>query len=101
MYNKENLARIKKMNELAPELMKAFWAFDRAAVADGAIPVKYKELIAVAVAVTTQCPYCVDVHVANARKAGATDAELTEAAMVAAALRAGGAVTHATHALGN
>jgi len=100
MYNKENLARIKKMNELAPEVMKAFWAFDRAAVAAGAIPAKYKELIAVAVAVTTQCPYCVDVHVANARKAGATDAELTEAAMVAAALRAGGAVTHATHALG-
>ena len=89
------------MNELAPEVMKAFWAFDRAAVAAGAIPAKYKELIAVAVAVTTQCPYCVDIHVANARKAGATDAELTEAAMVAAALRAGGAVTHATHALGS
>jgi len=101
MYNKENLARIKKMNELAPEVMKAFWAFDKAAVADGAIPVKYKELIAIGIAVTTQCPYCVEIHTANARKAGATDAELTEACMVAAALRAGGAVTHATHALGN
>ena len=101
MYNKENLARIKKMNELAPEVMKAFWAFDKAAVAEGAIPVKYKELIAIGIAVTTQCPYCVEIHTANARKAGATDAELTEACMVAAALRAGGAVTHATHALGN
>src|SRR6266702_1462049 len=99
MYNKENLAKIKKMNDLAPEVMKAFWAFDKAAVAEGAIPVKYKELIAVAVAVTTQCPYCIDIHSGNARKAGATDAELVEAAMVAAALRAGGAVTHATHAL--
>ena len=99
MYNKENLTKIKKMNELAPELMKAFWAFDKAAVADGAIPVKYKELIAVAVALTTQCPYCIDIHSNNARKAGATEAELTEAAMVAAALRAGAAVTHATHAL--
>jgi AhpD family alkylhydroperoxidase len=99
MHQKENLARLKQMNELAPEVMKAFWAFDRAAVADGAIPVKYKELIAVAVAVTTQCPYCIDIHSGNARKAGATDAEQTEAAMVAAALRAGGAVTHATHAL--
>ena len=99
MYNKENLARIKKMNSLAPEVMKAFWAFDRASVADGAIPVKYKELIAVAVALTTQCPYCIDIHSGNARKAGATEAELVEAAMVAAALRAGGAVTHATHAL--
>ncbi len=99
MYNKENLTKIKKMNELAPEVMKAFWAFDKAAVAEGAIPVKYKELIAVAVAVTTQCPYCIEIHASNARKAGVTDAELTEAVMVAAALRAGGAVTHATHAL--
>src|SRR5678816_1732109 len=99
MYNKENLTRIKKMNELAPEVMKAFWAFDKLAVAEGAIPVKYKELIAVAVAVTTQCPYCIDIHTSNARRAGATDAELSEAAIVAAALRAGGAITHATHAL--
>src|SRR5205814_2212634 len=99
MYNKENLAKLKKMDSLAPEVMKAFWAFDRAAVAEGAIPVKHKELIAVAVALTTQCPYCIDIHSGNARKAGATEAELVEAAMVAAALRAGGAVTHATHAL--
>ena len=100
MYRQENLTKIKKMNELAPEAMKAFWAFDKLAVADGAIPVKYKELIAVGVAVTTQCPYCIEIHTANARKAGATEAELTEAAMVAASLRAGAAVTHATHALG-
>jgi len=99
MHHKENLARLKQMNELAPEVMKAFWAFDKLAVAEGAIPVKYKELIALAVALTTQCPYCIDIHSGNARKAGATDAEITEAAMVAAALRAGGAVTHATHAL--
>jgi len=99
MYNKENLTRIKKLNRLAPELMSAFWAFDKAAVAEGAIPVKYKELIAVAVALTTQCPYCIDIHTGNARKAGATDAELVEAAMVVASLRAGAAVTHATHAL--
>ena len=99
MYKTENLTKLKKMDALAPELMKAFWAFDKAAVAEGVIPVKYKELIAVAVALTTQCPYCIDIHNGNARKAGATDAEITEAAMVAAALRAGGAVTHATHAL--
>jgi AhpD family alkylhydroperoxidase len=99
MYNKENLAKIKKLNELAPELTKAFWAFDKAAVAAGAIPVKYKELIAVAVALTTQCPYCISIHGEGARKAGATETELAEAAMVAASLRAGAAVTHATHLL--
>jgi len=99
MYDKANLKKLSKMDELAPQVMKAFWAFDRAAVADGVIPVKYKELIAVAVALTTQCPYCIDIHSGNARNAGATDAELVEAAMVAASLRAGAAVTHATHAL--
>jgi AhpD family alkylhydroperoxidase len=101
MYHKENLDQLKKMESLAPGVMKAFWAFDKAALADGAIPVKYKELIAIAVAVTTQCPYCISIHTENARKAGVTEAEIAEAAMVAAALRAGGAVTHATHALLN
>src|SRR5213079_1133208 len=101
MYNKENLAKLKKMDGLAPEVMKAFWAFDKAALAEGAIPVKYKELIATAVALTTQCPYCIEIHNANARKAGATDTEIAETAMIAAALRAGDAVTHATHALPN
>ncbi len=99
MYNKENLAKLKKMESAAPEVMKAFWAFDKASVANGAIPVKYKELIAVAVALTTQCPYCIAIHADNARKAGVTEAEIVEAAMVSASLRAGGAVTHATHAL--
>ena len=99
MYSKEYLKKLKKLDTLASEMMKAFWAFDKAAVAEGAIPVKYKELIAVAVALTTQCPYCIDIHAGNARKAGATEAELVEAAMVAASLRAGAAVTHATHAL--
>ena len=99
IYSKDNLANIHKMNALAPELMKAFWAFDKLSVAAGAIPVKYKELIAVAVAVTTQCPYCIDIHTGSAQAAGATEAELVEAGMVAAALRAGGAVTHTTHAL--
>jgi AhpD family alkylhydroperoxidase len=84
MYSQENLARLKKMAELAPELMKTFWAFDKAAVAAGAIPVKFKELIAVAVALTTQCPYCIEVHSGNARRAGATEAEMVEAAIVAA-----------------
>jgi AhpD family alkylhydroperoxidase len=99
MYNTENLGLLKKMDNLAPEAMKAFWAFDKLAVAEGAIPVKYKELIAVAVALTTQCPYCIAIHSGNARKAGATETELVEASIVAAALRAGASVTHATHAL--
>ena len=99
MYHKDNLTKLATMQKLAPAVMKAFWAFDQASVAEGAIPVKYKELIAVGVALTTQCPYCIEIHTGNARRAGVTDTELTEAAMVSAALRAGAAVTHTTHAL--
>ena len=74
-------------------------AFDKAALAAGAISVKYKELIALGVAVTTQCPYCIEIHAGNAREVGASEQEIAEAVLVAAALRAGGAVTHGTHAL--
>ena len=99
MYSRDNLGKLKTMDSLAPQVMKAFWAFDQAAFAEGAIPLKYKELIAVAIALTTQCPYCIDIHSGKARKAGASEAEIVETAMIAAALRAGAAVTHATHAL--
>ena len=101
MYSKENLTKINKLNALVPDVMKAFWAFDKLSVAEGVIPVKYKELMAIAVALTTQCPYCIEIHSGNARKAGATDTEIAEAAVVAASLRAGAAITHATHALGS
>lgn len=97
MYDMKNLAKLKTLGELAPEAVRAFLAFNDAVFQDGAIPVKYKELIAVAVAVTTQCPYCIEDHAKRARKAGAGEAELAEATMVAAAMRAGGGVAHATH----
>jgi AhpD family alkylhydroperoxidase len=99
MYDAKNLDKLKVMDANAPEGMKAFWAFDKAAMAEGAIPVKYKELIALAVSHTTQCPYCIDIHAGRAREAGATDKEITEAVVVAAALRAGAAITHGTHAI--
>jgi AhpD family alkylhydroperoxidase len=99
MYDMKNLAKFKQMGELAPVAFKAFVAFDEAVIREGVIPVKYKELIAVAVALTTQCPYCIDIHSKKAKKAGATDQELAETTLVAAALRAGGAMTHGTHTL--
>jgi AhpD family alkylhydroperoxidase len=99
MYDMKNMARLKRMRELAPEAWAAFVAFDEAALKDGAIPLKYKELMAIAVALTTQCPYCIEIHSERAKKAGATEQELAETTLVAAALRAGGAVTHGTHTL--
>ena len=101
MYDMKNLTRLKKLDANAPDVMKSFWAFDKAVFVDGALTTLRKQLIVVAVALTTQCPYCIEIHAKEARKAGATDAHLSEAAMVAASLRAGGTVTHASHLFGD
>lgn len=99
MYDLKNLAKLKTLDENAPEAMKAFWAFDKAAMAPGAIPGKYKELMALAVAFTTQCPYCIEIHAKKAREAEASEQEIAEVVAIAAALRAGAAITHGAHAL--
>src|SRR5437868_8285307 len=99
MYDMKNLTKFKKLGELAPEAFKAFVAFDESAFRGGVIPLKYKELMAVAVALTTQCPYCIEIHSGKAKAAGATEQELAETTLIAAALRAGAAVTHGTHTL--
>ena len=99
MYDMRNLSKLQRYGELAPETWKAFVAFDQAAIKNGVIPVTYKELMAVAVALTTQCPYCIELHATRAKQAGATEQELAETALVTAALRAGGAVTHGTHTM--
>ena len=79
---------------------QAFLAFNNAAErADGAIPRKYRELIALGVALTTQCSYCIDVHTRHAREHGVTREELAEAAFVAAAVLAGGTLAHSLMAL--
>jgi AhpD family alkylhydroperoxidase len=99
MYTLNNMLKLPKLAELAPDATAAFWAFDKAALADGVIPKKYKELMAIAVALTTQCPYCIESHRQAALKAGVNEQELAETVHVAAALRAGAAVTHGTHLL--
>jgi AhpD family alkylhydroperoxidase len=99
MYDMKNLQKLHTLETKAPEAWKTYAAFDKAALADGAIPKKYKELMALAVALTTQCPYCLEIHRAEALKAGASEQELAEVTMIAAALRAGAAVTHGTHLL--
>jgi AhpD family alkylhydroperoxidase len=99
MYDMKNLGKLKHLEANAPEATKAFWAFDKAAMSAGTISSKNKELIALAVAFTTQCPYCIEIHSKRAREAGASEQEISEVVLVAAALRAGAAVTHGTHAL--
>lgn len=97
MYSINNLSKLAHIGEVLPEAMTAFRVWDKVALSDGAIPKKYKELMAIAVALTTQCPYCIELHRREAIKAGVTEKELAEVVHVAAALRAGGAITHGTH----
>ena len=94
-HDPADLRFLKEMGKLAPNDFTAWLNLDKiVGREDGAIPRKYRELIAIAVACTTQCPYCLDVHARAAKRAGATREEVTETAMLAAALRAGAAVTH-------
>lgn len=84
----------RKRRELAPAQQAAFEAFSRAVFADGALPSKIKQIIAVAVAHVTQCPYCITGHSKAALRAGATGEELMEAIWVASEMRAGAAYAH-------
>ena len=95
-----DLRFLKEMSKLAPADFTAWFNLDKiTAREDGAIPKKYRELIALAVACTTQCPYCIEVHTKNAKAAGASREEIAESSLLAAALRAGGAATHGAMAL--
>ena len=99
-HDGDDLKLLPELKKLAPDDFKGFVALDSIVGKEGgAIPRKYRELIAIAVSCTTQCPYCLDVHTRNAKRAGATREEVAEAVLLAAALRAGAAVTHGTLAL--
>jgi len=99
LYPKATPALAHRRKELAPAAEEAFQNFSRAVFAEGALDAKTKQLIAVAVAHVTQCPYCIRGHTKGAARAGATDAQIMEAIWVAAEMRAGGAFAHATVAL--
>ncbi|MEO7773187.1 MAG: carboxymuconolactone decarboxylase family protein [Steroidobacteraceae bacterium] len=85
--------------KLAPHIHDAFTAFSEQVFAEGALPTKTKQLIAVAAAHVTQCPYCIRGHTKAALRHGATDEEIMEAIWVAAEMRAGGAYAHSALAL--
>ncbi len=99
-HDPADLGLLKEMKKLAPAEFDAWVGLDSIVGREGsAIPRKYRELIAIAVACTTQCPYCIEVHTKAAKKAGASREEVVEASLLAAALRAGGAATHGLMAL--
>ena len=99
MYPESTRELYRQRQELAPEILAAFRAFGEKVFADGALPSKTKELIAVAVAHVTQCPYCIRGHTEAAMRKGATQQEVMEAIWVASEMRAGAAYAHSNIAL--
>jgi AhpD family alkylhydroperoxidase len=99
LYPPSSRELFEKRHALAPDTEKAFQVFSQQVFADGALPARTKQLIAVAVAHFTQCPYCIRGHTKAALRHGATRQELMEAIWVAAEMRAGGAYAHSTLSL--
>lgn len=99
LYPPATPAMSNKRASLAPKTTEAFRAFSRQVFAAGALDEKTKQLIAVAVAHVTQCPYCIRGHTTIAKKKGATPEEVMEAIWVASEMRAGAAYAHSAIAL--
>jgi len=93
-HDADDMKLLREMRKLAPAEYEAWINLDKITGRDGAIPRKYRELLAIAVACTTQCPYCIEAHARGAKAAGASREEIVEASLIAAALRAGAGATH-------
>ena len=89
----------KKKAELAPHQIEAWRNFSRSVFKEGVLDEKTKQLIAVAVAHVTQCPWCIKAHTPMAMRKGASKEDIMEAIWVAAEMRAGAAYSHATIAM--
>lgn len=99
-HDPSDLKLIRDLRTAAPEEVGAWLKLDGVVGRDdGEIPRKYRELIALACALHTQCVYCLEAHAGAAQKSGASESELAEAAMIGTALRAGGAGAHSALAL--
>lgn len=99
-YDSSNLKKLPELIQLAPEAAKSFLSFENTVYHElSHIPLKTKELITLAVAHVTGCPYCIDVHTQKFKMLGGTREEIFEAVLVATSTRAGAILSHATHAL--
>jgi AhpD family alkylhydroperoxidase len=99
LYPQSSRELAQKRRQLSPDAEQAFQNFSKTVFAEGALSAKLKQLIAVAVAHTTQCPYCIKGHTRAALRMGASEKELMEAIWVAAEMRAGGAYAHSILAI--
>ena len=98
-YKTEHLSKFSSVAEGQPELAKKFFDYYGDVFADGALSVREKALIALAVAHTVQCPYCIDAYTAESLKNGADLEQMTEALHVAVAIRGGASLVHGVQML--
>lgn len=99
LYPKATLESSQKMAALAPKNIEAWRNFSKTIFEEGKLSRKTKQLIAIAVAHATQCPYCIRAHTKQAIIEGASNEEILEAIWVTAEMRAGAAYAHATIAM--
>ncbi len=98
-YKAEHLPRFAEIGEGSPELAQKFFAWYNAVFAEGALSAREKSLIALAVAHTVQCPYCIDAYSEDCLSRGADLDQMTEALHVAAAIRGGASLVHGVQML--
>ncbi|QEY26030.1 carboxymuconolactone decarboxylase family protein [Neisseria zalophi] len=87
-----------KLGKEHPKMIQAYVSLEQAEAAE-ALDEKTRELIAIAVAITTRCESCISIHAERAIKAGATDGEIAGALATAISLNAGAAYTYALRAM--
>jgi alkylhydroperoxidase/carboxymuconolactone decarboxylase family protein len=93
-YAAADLARFSEIGKEAPELADAFFSWYGKVFEAGALTEREKALIALAVAHTVQCPYCIDAWTQGCLEKGSDPEEMTEAVHVAAAIRGGASLVH-------
>jgi 4-carboxymuconolactone decarboxylase len=97
-YEEHDLERFAELGKYRPDLYDTFMNYYQGVMASGALTVREKALIALAVAHSVQCPYCIDAYTRVSLEAGSNLEEMTEAIHVAAALRGGAALIHGIQA---
>ena len=93
-YQPQDLPRFGEVAEEAPELGRKYFDYLSAVFAEGALTEREKSLIALAVAHTVQCPYCIDSYTQACLEKGSNLEEMTEAIHVACVIRGGAALVH-------
>ncbi|MBT3312038.1 MAG: 4-carboxymuconolactone decarboxylase [Desulfobacterales bacterium] len=93
-YKPEDLPKFEEIGKYAPELAEKFFDYYGAVFEDGALSEREKALIALSVAHTVQCPYCIDAYTQACLEKGSNLEEMTEALHVVAAIRGGASLVH-------